>query len=218
MKIVLLFAGRVGLSHTTYDNIMQNVVGTNTCDVFLSHDPTLNESVVRFIELYNPVSINNEHIPLDEFITTMPDSDIAWAKRRVQCQFYNKKRVLQVMQKHGREYDVVVMYRSDVITHTPIDFSKFVFDDKTVFIPNGCDYYGINDQIAFGSMKAMEVYMSLYDSMKTYYMQGIRFLGEPMLKQHIDVNCLSVVRFDFDYFILRPDRWNELRYDAYTTS
>jgi len=204
MKFALLFAGRVGLSHKTYENIMQNVIGTNTCDVFLSHDPTLNESMDRFIELYKPVSINNDPIPTDYFMTTIPENnDTLSTNRQIQCHFYNKKRVLRVMQEHGKEYDVVILYRSDLVTDTPIDFSKFVYDDKTIFIPNGYDYLGINDQIAFGSMKAMEVYLSLYNSMKTYYIQGIRFIGEPMVKKHIDVNLLSVIRFNFDYSIIR---------------
>jgi len=214
MKVAILFAGRVGLAAITHNNTMHNIVVAHDVDFYLSTDASLTEDIEEFKSVYSPVRVNLETIPEDDFVLSIPENMDAAPKRAVQCQFYNKQRAYQEMEKSGRIYDVVILYRTDINIETQLNLS-LEYNNNTVYIPEGSDYLGINDQIAFGSMAAMKVYTSLYSSMPVYYAQGIRYLGEPQLKKHLETSGIHVVRVKFAYNIIRPKGWDELGRGVY---
>lgn len=92
------------------------------------------------------------------------------------------------------DYDVYVRSRGDVILHGKIDFHEFEYTDNRIFIPTGNDYYGINDQFAFGNYQAMKVYYNLYlDYFKDHGWQ-LSYQPEATLLEHVLKNKMEIVR------------------------
>jgi hypothetical protein len=204
MRVAVLFYGRAAMAPRTHENI-KAVFSGYSVDYYLSTSPDLNEDLTPFKALFNPISVNNDQIPIDEFVEAIPNEFPFRPTRWIQSHFYNKQRVFADMMKSGKHYDIVIMYRVDLHASNRIDFGQFIsmLSDRTVFIPSGNDWHGTCDQIAFGSVQAMSVYSSIYPNMIKYYLQTSQYLGEVMVKRHMEENNMNVVRFPFSYGIVR---------------
>ncbi|AGE59679.1 hypothetical protein ATCVTN60342_193R [Acanthocystis turfacea Chlorella virus TN603.4.2] len=120
--------------------------------------------------------------------------------------FYNLKEAVDMVPLG--DYDVILYARADMMTTDDIDLSVAKDLDNVVFIPNGFDYSGINDQLAFGSPLSMFKYSRLYDLIPEYVTSGkYTFNAETTLRNHIECVGLEVRRFDLQYY-LHPRRYD----------
>ena len=129
----------------------------------------------------------------------------------VMCMWVNRQRVFQDMRdymiKNNVWYDLVVCTRLDTWCYEALNLSKYDnLSDTEIYVPNGCDWGGLNDQLAFGNYYAMEKYMMLYSNMRTILdilMTSIGYYGpEPILKVNIELNELTVHRFPLYYKLI----------------
>jgi hypothetical protein len=75
-----------------------------------------------------------------------------------------------------------------VIARTDINLSakvNFTIEPNVVYIPEGQDYGGLNDQFAFGDYAAMKYYCSMYDRIDEYWNAGCKFHPETLLAYHL---------------------------------
>ena len=129
----------------------------------------------------------------------------------VMCMWVNRQRVFQDMRdymiKNNVWYDLVVCTRLDTWCYEALNVSKYDnLSDTEIYVPNGCDWGGLNDQFAFGNYYAMEKYMMLYSNMRPILdilMTSIGYYGpEPILKVNIELNELTVHRFPLYYKLI----------------
>ena len=79
--------------------------------------------------------------------------------------------------------EMIVISRSDLMFTGKIDFS--IVTPNIVYIPEGQDYGGFNDQFAFGDYSAMQWYTRLYDFIDEYWEAGCKFHPETLLAYHL---------------------------------
>lgn len=115
----------------------------------------MNEDLTVFNELYKPKIIIDETI---EF------SGITSHYNGV-CMFINRNRLFTAFKEYCKEncihYDFIVVYRCDILTLYPIDFTSFSSDDDILYIPNINHSGGLNDFLAIGTMNSIEKYCNL---------------------------------------------------------
>ena len=205
MKIAVLFSGRVYKFGSHYNNIMENVVQDHDADFYLSHSPELNEEddLEVFKEMYKPVAVCNDPIPDFDFQKYHIVDEIFTKRRNVVSMFYNRKRVFDLIKASGKNYDCIVSYRLDLFSSTKIDYTKL--EREPIYIPEGQDYSGgINDQVAYGTYEPMNIYMNLFDSMKTYLENNMCIFNPEILNRcHLLSNKLPIIRVPYKYELIR---------------
>jgi hypothetical protein len=96
-------------------------------------------------------------------------------------------------------YDYAVRFRGDVELLEPLNIIDF--DKNIVHIPSGGDYNGINDQLAFGNSKLMDLYSSSYSNIEKYLLENITFNPEFFTNETITRNNIPLNRFPLHYII-----------------
>lgn len=213
MKIALLFSGRINKYDEHYQNIIDNIVQNNDIDFFLSHSPELkNENLDGFKELYKPIEIINEEMDFSTDYSNLKLHELT-NMNHFMSMWCNRKRVFDALIKHciatNTMYDLVFSVRLDAYNEEPLLFKEIIEEykiienknniEKTVFVPNGWDWGGLNDQMAFGDFYSMEIYMSLYDTIWELMKEQPRFGPETILLGHLIKNDVSIHRFDYKY-------------------
>jgi hypothetical protein len=115
--------------------------------------------------------------------------------------FYSLREACRLKASHEREnsftYDIVVRMRFDSEIKTFLDLNTLDYKN-TLYIPNGRDWGGINDQFCFGNSSIIDMVCECY----TFYDIHItvtNFYGpEVILKQHL-------ATFLTQYNIIRPN-------------
>lgn len=91
-------------------------------------------------------------------------------------------------------YDIYVRIRPDIVLNGPIDFSKYDCTGKTIYIPQGNDFGGINDQFAFGNHEVMKIYYSIYQTHHELWHEGVLFHSESMQLANLNKHGVNIVR------------------------
>jgi hypothetical protein len=92
-------------------------------------------------------------------------------------------------------YDIYVRIRPDITFNAPLDFSKFDCSRKVIYIPQGNDYGGINDQFAFGNHEVMKIYYSVYQTHHELWHEGALFHSEGMQLANLNKHGVEIVRY-----------------------
>lgn len=216
MKIAILFSGRINRYQEHYENILSTLVQDNEADFFLSHSPECDEDLAHFSSIYHPKTVNNEPISYGDLSAyhCHPQSN----SHNVMCMWINRQRVFQDMRdymiKHNVWYDLVICTRLDTWCYEPLNVSKYIdLSDSEIYVPEGSDWGGLNDQMAIGNFHAMEKYMMLYPYMPSILetlMSTIGYYGpEPILKTHVDIQELVVHRFSLSYRLINGKMYHK---------
>lgn len=102
------------------------------------------------------------------------------------------------------DYDVYVRSRGDIILHGKIDFHKYDFKSKTIYIPSGNDWAGINDQFAFGNYEVMRIYCEIYLEQFKLFGYQIPYSPETAVLDNLLRNNIKIVRVDPPNTLERP--------------
>lgn len=224
MKIAILFSGRIEKYDQHRTNIMERIVQEHDADFFLSHSPELSEDLDDFARIYRPKAINNDpiHFPDVSDYKCHPDTS---KPHNVLSMWFNRRRVFQEMRNYMIQtdtwYDVVIHARIDAWYDESLDYRAILqsgLDDRSVFVPHGYDWGGLNDQFAVGSYYSMESYMTLLDDIynvldhvtipdldihENRNMPRAYYYGpEPGLKKHLELQGVLVHRFPFRYRLI----------------
>jgi hypothetical protein len=106
---------------------------------------------------------------------------------------------LRYSASRGFQYDAICKMRADLVLHEPLVLPSVILPG-TLYVPEGCDHRGLNDQLAFGGPTAMYVYGSLYDAFVDYMVRdGAPLNAELMLGLHVARCGLDVARFNLKW-------------------
>jgi hypothetical protein len=122
--------------------------------------------------------------------------------RNVYSMFYHNKKCMDMINASNMHFDVVVKYRGDIHDVN----SEFIIEmpnENTIYIPQGADWGGINDQIAYGNKESMTKYSECVNKMIDYCKSNTRYHPETLLLRHIQEMNLFVKRFNYHYFLNR---------------
>jgi hypothetical protein len=203
MKIAILYSGRILDYDTYYNNLQKYIVQQNNVDFFLSHSKELGEDLTGFINLYKPKLVIDEMI---DYCGPPPPN------YNGMCMFYNRHRLFQAFktfcQENAVKYDIVMVYRLDVMALSEICFDSMnPLDENTIFVPNIRQSQGVNDFIAIGNMISIEKYCDLF----TYYPELLKISGNSSSNELLLKIYLQGARIKPSFFpyncLLRETIW-----------
>lgn len=104
-----------------------------------------------------------------------------------------------------RPYDAYVITRADLLYKTSVPWQHIVFESPRAkaFIPEGCDYGGLNDQFAICNTEAAKVYCSVYQNTAKMVASGCLMHPETLTLRNFRDHGVVIPRFKLDYSILR---------------
>lgn len=95
-------------------------------------------------------------------------------------------------------YDIYVRIRPDIKLNGRMDFKQYDCTGNNIYIPQGLDYGGVNDQFAFGSYEVMKKYYSVYINCHELWRDdGITWHSEGMQLANLNKQGVNIVRFGF---------------------
>jgi hypothetical protein len=122
--------------------------------------------------------------------------------RRMCSMFYNQKRCLDMIIDSAIKFDIVLKWRSEICFTSEFKINDVEnIKDNTVYVPNCCDWGGLNDQVAYGNLNTMKLYSDLYNNLNIY--NTVRCHPETLLKHHVNFCKINIERFQFGYFLKR---------------
>jgi len=99
-------------------------------------------------------------------------------------------------------YDVYVRIRPDLMFSGKINFDQYNYENK-IYIPEGNDFWGVNDRFAFGSYEVMKKYYSVYVNHADLWDEGVTFHTETMQLANLKKQGVEIVRIPITEMILR---------------
>ena len=189
MKIALCFSGQARSFEKGYEYHKKNLLDHYDVDTYIHTWKC--DGAEEYIKLYKPVSHLIEE-PLDgDFDTkyTAPDMK-RHPPRFVVSMFYSMQKSCELKVKkelkEKKRYDWVIKSRPDYALNIVIPFKDC--DENKLYIPN-CRMvperdFG-NDQFAWGSSVVMNKRMTVYQNLNHFYDQGVRMVGEDMMKAQL---------------------------------
>jgi hypothetical protein len=199
MKIAALFVGRFKAYEKTRDSILKHIFADHDVDVFFSHNAAnKDDNLQDFAAKYNVKLSDSIEIPIPESIRNYHATTDRKNDGGMFPMFFhmtNGMRLIEeYVQKTGVHYDVVLYLRADMHFMSRVLFK--VRDANTVYIPSLCDYCGICDQMAYGTLEAMKKYAATSTHMEQYFtVNKVSCHPETLLLHHIRTHGLRVVRF-----------------------
>lgn len=104
--------------------------------------------------------------------------------------FYSLREACRLKTLYEREnnfvYDIVIRMRFDSDIKTFVDLQSLECEDN-LYIPNGRDWGGINDQFCFGSSKTLDMVCECYTFYDVLVEKANFFAPEAVFKQHIEM-------------------------------
>ena len=92
-------------------------------------------------------------------------------------------------------YDIYVRIRPDIEFNGGINFKDYDCSGKTIYIPQGLDYGGVNDQFAFGNYEVMKIYYSVFENVHELFHEGKVFHSEGMQLANLQKHGVNIVRY-----------------------
>lgn len=220
VKIAVLLTGRlyskqinkdnIGIKNDIYNKSINSIklLGDDiTIFCSLNKSIEINEYTDKFCKDFN---ITSQQINIED--TQEPSELYKYRKapasnyHSVYSMFYHNKRSFELLEQYKNKYnidfDIIIKFRGDLNSNSLISLNHKL-DNLTVYIPSGFDYGGINDQIAVGNFETMKIYCSCIDKISNYCRNKIIFHPETILKYHLDKNNVKIVRFKYNYNIIK---------------
>lgn len=91
------------------------------------------------------------------------------------------------------DFDVYVRIRPDLKFNGPLTIQKP--EPQTVYIPEGSDFRGINDQFAYGDYETMKAYFQVFENYHFLFAKGTMFNSEVMQLANLQDKNINIVRY-----------------------
>ena len=211
-RVAILYCGRIK-GYTNVEQVLLNLQRKYNATVFCSlNKKTKSDYIKTFCEKFG---ISDERLNLEPTKTqehiyagiTLCDLNMTlFDKERTYSQYFHKYRCFRLLeayqQKYGIKFNCVILFRADVNSQ-----EEFVIkrpEEETLYIPEGKDYYGLNDQIAYGNYESMKKYCDGVNSVKTVCDQLglLNFpysINENIMKRHVENTRCRIQRFPYSY-------------------
>lgn len=202
MKIAIFFSGRIKGYEYTFPHLKSIIDKYNPVFFTSLNQESENEYTKTFCEKFN---IKTDQINYEK--TILPDSlkDVNSGSHvlNTYSMFYHNYKAFCLIEKyqtsHNIHFDVVVKYRAEINSSNVLKFNET--ENDKLYIPNGLDYGGTNDQIAYGNFDVMKKYCELGNgNVETLHLEKkTRYHPETLLYYHIKSSNLSLIRPTFSY-------------------
>ncbi len=93
--------------------------------------------------------------------------------------------------------DVYCRIRPDMKFNSALKFTDYDCSGKKIYIPQGNDFGGINDQFAFGNREVMKIYYSVFMNHHELFKNGTRFHSETMQLANLQSNGVEIIRLGY---------------------
>ena len=107
---------------------------------------------------------------------------------------------------HNFTYDAVIRCRFDFNLETPLRTDDLIELREWIYIPEGGDWGGVNDQFAISCSHNMDIYSALFSCIDRYYRSGCVFCPEILLQHHLEENFLPQKRIVLQYSLAASPR------------
>jgi hypothetical protein len=100
-------------------------------------------------------------------------------------------------------FDIYCRIRPDIKFNGKLDWDQYDCSKKVIYIPQGHDFGGINDQFAFGNREVMKIYYSVFINCHDLWHDGVLFHSETMQLENLRRNGVEIVRIQPQHDIIR---------------
>ena len=193
MKVCLLLSGQMRNADEVFPLFKSNLLDRYDVDTFISTWDSPN--VYDLVKLFNPIAVDIEDYTIqftEKFKDIVKDDEHKLetnANLVSMCaMWYKTMRVNQLVINHSKwfgEYDIVIKTRPDIRIEQPIEFIKP--NSNTIYIPKGWDWSeGIGDLMAYGDVKTMNDYCTLFYDFKPIIKEMNKINPERILKTYLE--------------------------------
>jgi hypothetical protein len=218
MKIAIILPGQPRFTKD-FDNFLSNLTGYDQADwfVYITNDniPTKQgvgipngwskfDPDMAFEKIKSKLPKNNyiqdfRISDVDQHI--FPSVDNVYEVHDIMLpfkMFYNIYQADQLRQQNEQmnnfKYDLVIRTRPDVGIGNTLDLSTLHVGKNQIIMPdnNWHTQLSCNDQFAIGDSDTISVYSDLYNRIKEYNSNGVRFHPETMVGHHLNTNGIIV--------------------------
>lgn len=199
-----------GTNRRWFDNhelmhwIQENEVDTFACTSSIS---TID---AEFIEKYRVKKFYQHKLDLARLLPPGTSEEYIVPRKKIETHLYNSasmfychKKNTELLKEYESEqgflYTFIAYIRTDGdFQYQPLPYPN-KFEDNTVYIPEGYDYDGINDQMAFGKRESMISYCTVYDRILEYLERGVIYNPEILVLANLRFQNINIVRFSYPY-------------------
>lgn len=234
MRTAICFSGHLRSFDTTYHYLKDTVIKPMKADVFIHtwdivgtlHSRHKGDgdaqhfkiNVDHIKNMVNPIAMLVE-TESDRFIkaadhVVVPDDQKMYIAGHVGfhvSMFYSIYKANQLKSEHEKlnkfTYDRVIRIRPDIRMGTTLHPHLFP-DANKLYVPEIGKYteQGMNDQIAIGPSKLIDIYSDTYNHIIDYYKNRVTVARpEMLLKHHLITNKIAIQEIDIIYDIYRFD-------------
>lgn len=199
LKVALNYTGLLRSWKQCKGNHYENIWQGNDCNLFFFSDknPLQNMEAREIDYVYNHEFEFNQ----DENVDWYPNP---WALHRYDSNKAPENTVAQTFRQWHcgmigfhlipKGYDIYVRIRPDTVFSGGLNFADYDCSGKTIYIPQGLDFGGINDTFAFGNHEVMKIYYSVYLNCHDLWHEGHRFHSEGMQLANLNKHGINIVR------------------------
>lgn len=165
--------------------------------------------------IVHPYTKNDHFLNIPKKAERKQSNGIKMVKRNMHMYFYLKESYRlckEYAEKNDIKYDIVIRVRPDMLFMNEINLKK----SMSIHVPE-CyvDEFdvvvdGVTDYFAYGPPSKMEIYLSIYDSLKKYLSDGVDISSrQKLMKYHMEKNGIQIKNVDLEYELLKtPDKYN----------
>jgi hypothetical protein len=219
MKVAIFFSGRVKGFEAVKDHL-EKFKREYSADFYVScgsHEESFHNFIKEFSIEESRCKFEEVKIP-KEFKTLRKATETKL--ENCSSMFFHNKNCIELIKGSGIPYDIVVKYRADINSDKILDLRSSktnlkrlnfnypiypIVQENTVYIPKGNDFGGLNDQIAYGDLCAMEKYCAVFSNIVKICNDGHRFHPETLVMRNLERERVNVARFDYTWSLI-PNR------------
>lgn len=212
MKIALLIAGYLRCLYENINNIKNNIIQNNDCDIYIHITNDYNADKKYFNKKISLDFIQKELTPKVFLISNNinfdnKNNDIL--NQNYKFYWLNKEKN-KIMKLEKFQYDIVFKIRPDVNILNKIDFNKI--EINKIYIPNDSkidkkklkkndDKY-ICDIIAYGDSNTMNLYFDYYLYLDNLINKYDTNINETLLYNYLKDQCIEYEVVNIDYIVI----------------
>jgi hypothetical protein len=227
MKVAVCYSGFMRTFPKVFDNHYNMLLKNYDCDLYFSfwdvwgngslwkHDYTDSDVVTdedkkQILELYKPKEYEFEsQTEFGRILDEMLKNNVREFPycSNILSMHYKINKVVNMVDKSGVDYDIVLRIRTD---HNFIKPFKFKETKKDIFYtstwPVRCNGTGMNDQVAYSDLDTMKKYAGFFDKWDVMNKGRNCCVPEWMLKEYMDmVGLMAEDDENVDHWILSHD-------------
>lgn len=201
MKVAIFFSGRVKGFVKSHLKSFKEKYSADFYTSCGSHRESFDEFVKEFIEEpekrsnYSEVKIPKEFYNFRKATETKIEN--------CSSMFFHNQNCIKLIKNSGVKYDIIIKYRADITSDSILDIYQLSpIEENTIYVPEGNDFGGINDQIAYGDLSSMEKYCNIFQNIPKICNDGHRFHPETLVFRNLEMEKVNVARVKYSWSLV----------------